>query len=196
MKLITLQNLSTFADEIKSRYAKKADLDTLSERVDALVTAGGEPNVITAVKVNGTAQTITEKAVDITVPTAVSALTNDSKYQTEEQVAATVNAKVSSTYKAGGSVAFADLPELSEENLGLVVNVTEQFTTTADFVEGADAKHPAGTNVAVVKAGEDYKYDVLAGFVDLSGYIKTSEIETITSAEVTALLADSGEEQV
>ena len=73
---------------------------------------------------------------------------------------------------------------------------TEKFTTTADFVEGADSKHPAGTNVAVVKVGEDYKYDVLAGFVDLSGYIKTSEIETITSAEVTALLADSAEGQV
>ena len=130
------------------------------------------------------------------VPTAVSALANDANYQTGEQVAAAINAKVSSTYKAGGSAAFASLPELVEANLGLVVNVTEKFTTTADFVEGADSKHPAGTNVAVVKVGEDYKYDVLAGFVDLSGYIKTSEIETITSAEVTALLADSAEGQV
>ena len=168
MKLITLQNLSTFADEIKSRYAKAADLTAVSDRVKALEDVGAQANVLEAVKVNGT----------------------------EEQVTATINARVSSTYKAGGSVAFADLPELKEENLGLVVNVTEKFTTTADFVEGADSKHPAGTNVAVVKVGEDYKYDVLAGFVDLSGYIKTSEIETITSAEVTALLADSAEGQV
>lgn len=195
MKLITLQNLSTFADEIKTRYAKASDLTAVSDRVTALEDAGAQANVLETIKVNGATQNITDKAVDIAVPTTVSGLTNDSKFQTEEQVAAAINAKVSSTYKAGGNVAFAYLPELKEENLGLVVNVTEQFTTTADFVEGADAKHTAGTNVAVVKVGEDYKYDVLAGFVDLSGYIKTSEIETISGNEVTALLADEPENQ-
>lgn len=191
MKLITLQNLSTFADEIKARYAKATDLTAVSDRVKALEDAGAQANVLEAVKVNGTAQAITEKAVDITVPTKASELTNDAKYQTEEQVVAAITAKVSSTYKAGGSVTFAELPELKEENLGLVVNVTEKFTSTADFVEGADTEHPAGTNVAVVKVGEDYKYDALAGFVDLSGYIKASEIEAITSSEVSALLADA-----
>lgn len=103
------------------------------------------------------------------IPTKVSELTNDSKFQTEEQVAAAVNAKLSSTYRAGGSAAFADLPELTEANLGLVVNATDEFTTTADFVEGTGKTYPAGTNVAVVQAGEAYKYDVLAGFMDLSG---------------------------
>lgn len=169
-KLVKLQALKNLAEKVNKDYVTKESVTTLDQRVEALVTAGGEPNVITEVKVNGTTQTITDKAVDLTVPTKASELTNDAKYQTEEQVAATVNAKVSSTYKAGGSVAFAALPELTEENLGLVVNVTDKFTTTDSFVEGAGQKHPAGTNVAVVKAGEDYKYDVLAGFVDLSGY--------------------------
>ena len=50
--------------------------------------------------------------------------------------------------------------------------MTDKFTATADFVEGAGGKHPAGTNVVIVKSGEDYKYDVLAGFVDLSGYVE------------------------
>ena len=44
------------------------------------------------------------------LPTNVSALTNDAKYQTEEQVSAAINAKVSSTYKAGGSVALGPYP--------------------------------------------------------------------------------------
>lgn len=129
-----------------------------------------QENVIEEIKVNGTTQTVTDKSVDISIPTKVSDLANDSKYQTDEQVTAAINAKVSSTYKAGGSVAFDSLPELAEENLGLVVNVTNKFTTTDSFVEGAGAKHTAGTNVVVVKAGEEYKYDVLAGFVDLSDY--------------------------
>ncbi len=124
------------------------------------------------------------------IPTQVSALANDAKYQTEEQVAAAIKARVSSTYKAGGSVAFADLPELTEANLGLVVNVTDKFTTTADFLEGAGGEHPAGTNVVVVKSGEEYKYDVLAGFVDLSGYVKAEDMEEVTAEEIAALFEE------
>ena len=124
------------------------------------------------------------------IPTQVSELTNDAKYQTEEQVAAAINAKVSSAYKAGGSVAFADLPELTSANLGLVVNVINSFTTTDSFMEGAGQKHPAGTNVAVVEAGEGFKYDVLAGFVDLSGYVKAEDVEEITAEEIAALFEE------
>lgn len=184
VKTISYENLGTFSAEMKKKYARK----------DA-------------------------------IPTAVSDLTNDAKYQTEEQVAAAINAKVSSLYKPGGSVAFAALPELNEANLGLVVNVTDKFTTTDSFIEGAGKKHPAGTNVAVVQAGEEYKYDVLAGFVDLSGlaekeqvsadinaakavavqeadantdeklegYVKITDIETVTEAEILALFEDEDE---
>ena len=152
----------------------KEKLDATNSQVEALAAAGGEPNVITVVKVNGTAVAVTDKAVDITVPTAVSALTNDSGYQTGAQVESAINAKVASTYKPGGSVAFAALPTPDEAHLGFVYNVTDKFTTTDSFVEGAGGKHPAGTNVAIVAVtdGEttSYKYDVLAGFVDLSGY--------------------------
>jgi len=126
------------------------------------------------------------------VPTKVSDLTNDNKFQTEEQVAASINAKVSSTYKAGGSVTFASLPELTEANLGLVVNVTDKFTTTDSFVEGAGAKHPAGTNVVVVKGGEEYKYDVLAGFVDLSGYAQSEQVAAAIEAAKTAAIEAAG----
>jgi len=125
------------------------------------------------------------------LPTNVSALTNDAKYQTEEQVAAAINTKVSSTYKAGGSVAFADLPELTEANLGLVVNVTDAFTTTSSFLDGSGAQHPAGTNVVVVKSGEEYKYDVLAGFVDLSGYASTEAMDAAKAAAITQANSDT-----
>lgn len=80
--------------------------------------------------------------------------------------------KISAVYKPAGSVAFAALPALAEDVLGNVYNVTDAFTTTANFVEGAGNKYPKGTNVVVVKVGDAYKYDVLAGFVDLSGYVE------------------------
>ena len=70
------------------------------------------------------------------IPAKVSDLTNDAGYQTGEQVTAAVNAKLASTYRAGGNAAFAGLPELTETNCGLVVNVTDAFTTTGDFEIG------------------------------------------------------------
>ncbi len=63
-----LRDLKVLSQRVKQDYATKQELNTLSGRVDELVTAGGEPNVITAVKVNGTALPIADKAVDIGVP--------------------------------------------------------------------------------------------------------------------------------
>ena len=86
-------------------------------------------------------------------------------------------------------MAFANLPALSADNLGKVVNVTDAFTTTANFVEGAGKAYPAGTNVVIVDASTtstpSYKYDVLAGFVDLSGYVQASQMATLSNQEIT-----------
>lgn len=69
MKLISLGNLSTFAAQIKAKYAPLTSLQALQNKVNELVTAGGEPNKIEGVKVNGTALTIAEKMVDILIAT-------------------------------------------------------------------------------------------------------------------------------
>lgn len=53
--------------------------------------SGYQANVIETVKVNGTAQTVTSKAVDISVPTKVSQLTNDSGYTTNVGTVTKVN---------------------------------------------------------------------------------------------------------
>lgn len=98
--------------------------------------------------------------------------------------------KISAVYKPAGSVAFAELPSLSESILGNVYNVTDAFTTTANFVEDAGNKHPKGTNVVVVKVGDAYKYDVLAGFVDLSGYVEKEAGKGLSDENFTAALKD------
>ena len=94
-----------------------------------------------------------------------------SNAQSGTAVKEAIDAAISSTYKAAGSVAFANLPALSSSIEGYVYNVTDSFTTTSDFVEGAGKTYPAGTNVVCIDVGSStYKWDVLAGFVDLSGY--------------------------
>lgn len=102
------------------------------------------------------------------------------KTETDAKIDEKIATKVSSTYKAAGSIEFASLPALSATEEGKVYNVSDAFTTTEDFVEGAGKKYPAGTNVVCIDTAEDvYKWDVLAGFVDLSGYATT---ESVTGA--------------
>lgn len=121
------------------------------------------------------------KLEGISVPTKVSQLENDAKYQTEDQV----NAKISAVYKPGGSVAFASLPTADADHLGMVYNVTDAFTTTDDFVEGAGSQYPAGTNVVVVSVEAAYKYDVLSGMVDLTGYVQKEEGKGLSTNDYT-----------
>lgn len=164
--IISPENLQVALDELKTRVVrpeagKGLSTNDLTDELKA--------------KYDQAAQ----KVDSISVPTKVSQLQNDSKYQTESQVTSAINAKVSSVYKPGGSIAFASLPELSASVLGMVYNVTDAFTTTADFVDDSGKKYPAGTNVVVVDADSgSYKFDVLAGFVDLSGYATTSAMNS------------------
>lgn len=145
---------------------------------------------ITSIKVNGVAQTPVEGAVDITVPTKVSDLTNDSNFQDDQDVADAIAAAISSTYKPAGSIAASGIASslLVAANEGKVYNVSEQFTTTADFVEGAGKIHPAGTNIVVINNSStdtpDWKFDVLAGFIDTSVFVTHAESAAITDSEI------------
>ena len=114
-----------------------------------------------------------------------------SNYYTKTQI----DGLVSAVYKPAGSVAFASLPTLSASVLGNVYNVTDAFTTTSNFVEGAGNSYPAGTNVVVVDTGSStYKFDVLAGFVDLSGYVPTTRKvnNKALSSDITLTASDVG----
>ena len=265
-KFISSTGLGYFYNRIKTLFASKTALDTLEDRVDEIVAEGGEPNVIDTVQVNGAtvtpvnkavditvptatsdltndgdgtsnfateeyvgthggkidvikvnnvAQTITQKAVNITVPTAVSDLTNDSNYQSSTEVStaittalansgdpympesaieAKIRSEVSGVYKPQGAIAFAELPSLSASIEGYVYNITNSFTTTADFVEGAGHAHPAGMNVVCVEHGTGvYMWDCLTGAVDLSAYWtslagESNSLIAATTAEIDAIL--------
>ena len=155
--------------------------------IDSSVTSGST----NAVSGGAVYTALASKADTSDIPTAVSELTNDSGYQTSAQVDSAIDAKISSTYKAAGSVAFANLPTLGSSYEGFVYNITDDFTTTADFVEGAGNSYPAGTNVAVINAGTtqspSYKFDVLGSFVDLSGYVENTDYATTSTAGVVSI---------
>lgn len=95
-----------------------------------------------------------------------------------------IEAQISTVYRPAGSLAPAGLVVdlLIAGNIGKVYNITGEFITDANFVEGTGHSYPAGTNVVVINNGTDeaadYKFDMLAGFIDLSAYAKTTEVET------------------
>ena len=91
------------------------------------------------------------------------------------------------TFQPGGSYTFANLPAASASTLGFVYDVSDDFTTTADFIEGAGIDYPAGTNVYVVNAGTtetpSYKYDIFAG--TLAGYQKKMQYGSLPTPAAT-----------
>ena len=109
-------------------------------------------------------------------------LTNNyyNKTETDSKIDEKIATKVSSTYKAAGSIKFASLPTPSAIEEGKVYNISDAFTTDENFVESAGQNYPAGTNVVCINTTDEvYKWDILAGFVDLSNYATT---ESVTSA--------------
>lgn len=64
-----------------------------------------------------------------------------------------------------GTVEFADLPSVSSSAVkdGFMWNISDPFTTTSDFVEGAGLSIPMGANVYKVTINNVPKWDILAG---------------------------------
>lgn len=134
--------------------------------------------------VNGSKIAYTDLPDGITVDSAMSASSTNpvqnkivkgyvdtkvSGLQTADQVQAAISSAITGVYTPKGSIAFASLPTAAAGNKGWVYNVTDAFTTTAAFVEGAGHSYGAGTNVVCVDAGSgSYKWDVLAGMIDLT----------------------------
>lgn len=84
--------------------------------------------------------------------------TDSAKYYYEQ--ARRISESFSGALRPMGTVIFANLPALSEADGGSMYNISDQFTTTAEFKEGAGNTIPAGANVYKT---EDGKWDVLAG---------------------------------
>lgn len=100
-----------------------------------------------------------------------------------------VDSKLSSVYKPAGNTLFANLPTPSASNLGNVYSMTDAFTTDDRFIASEPTQYPIGTNVVVVQVEEAYYFDVLAGFIDLSDYLKDTDMVAIQNSEIDTIVA-------
>lgn len=181
-------------------------------QVEATVTGKGFQNAeqVAAAVTKGTEGLLTEDALaakgyatgdDVTKATAgmVTETALDAKgFQTADNVKTSVDAAkaelqtaidtaVSSAYKTKGSCAFADLPALADAKIGDVWDISEDFVTTDDFVEGAGVSYTAHTNAVRVNHDGKPKWDALAGIFDSSKFVTTDQFQEATEEDIRGL---------
>lgn len=168
------KGLSTndLTDELLAQIGKVAGLETT---VENLVNGGGEPNVIEAVKVNGTALAVADKAVDVAVPTKTSDLANDSGFITGAEADAKI-AEGLAEITSFDLQKVSELPSTGEKGtLYLLPNTGEGRNTFDEYVwlNRGTAESP------------DYGWEKLGTVeIDLTGYLKEEDIEAITTEEI------------
>ena len=135
---------------------------------DYVDTYGGKIDVI---KVNGTSQTITGKEVDISVPTKVSDITNDSGFQT----AADVSGAIATALNGITGISFSivqTLPATGEQGIiYLIANNGAAPNIYDEYIYVNNAFEKIGTTE-----------------VDLSGYMRTTDMVAITTAEIDTIV--------
>ena len=237
-KYVSDTDLGYYHNRIKTLFASQTDLDALEAEVAEIVAEGGEPNVVETVKVNGTAltpdaqkavdvtvptatsdltndgdgqsnfateayvqlnggkidtisvngtqQTITNKNVDISVPTEVSDLTNDSGFQTASDVSGAI-----STALANSGDAYQTASDVSSAISTAVSSAYKYKGSVAN-----QAALPAGADTGDVydtqDTGMNYAWngsawDALGTYVDMSLYWAKADLVAMTTAEIDAL---------
>ncbi len=177
--LVEHQDISGKVDKVDGKGLSTNDLtDALKANYDAAYThsqvthapSNAQANVIESVKVNGTAQTVVGKAVDITVPTKVSELDNDEGYLTEHQ---DISGKADkATTLAGYGITNAYTKE--EVNLAIQASEYDDSALTARVAANEDAIGVLnGTGAGSVTKTVDDAINAFAANVSNDGTVNT-----------------------
>lgn len=202
--------------QLPSYYAKATDIPTVTNDLTAALKANydsaythsqtahapanAQANVIESIAVNGVALTVADKAVDVTVPTKVSQLTNDSGFLTEHQdisgkadKAATLagygitDAYTKTDTDTAIATAVAGASHLKRE---IVVALPAVASADANTIYMVLADADSGDNKyiewMVINAAWEKVGDT---DVDLSGYVLESDLVAITNAEIDTIMA-------
>lgn len=163
---LNLTGLSYYHDKIKALFATKTEVGNKVDKVSGKglstndyttteknklsgIATGAQVNVIESIKVNGTAQTVTSKAVDISVPTALSDLTNDGNFVTDASYVHTDNNYTSTEKtKLNGIASGAEVNQNAFSNIkvGSTTVAADSKTDTVEFVGSGVTITPDATN--------------------------------------------------
>lgn len=156
--------------------------DTLKAGYDAAAThaqsahapVNAQANVIESVKVNGTALNVTEKAVNVVVPTRVGDLENDSNFASESYVTQAIAgiAQFSIVVLGTGEYDASGKPTVQGETNKLYL---------VPLADDDDTTNNAYTEWLYVNNTWEYVGQMK---VDLDGYLKDTDIVELTNAQI------------
>lgn len=112
-----------------------------------------------ATSAGNSASTATFKAAAAST-SASNAATSEANAKKYYEQAKAISESFSGALRPMGTVTFANLPSVLSASAGDMYNISDEFVTTSDFVEGIGHTEPAGSNVYKTELG---KWDVLAG---------------------------------
>lgn len=182
-KLTDLNNDGSFVRDAGYKHTDNNYTDAEKTKL-AGVADGAQVNAIDAITVNGAAATISNKTVNIAVPTDNKSLANGAGYQTAANVKAAVEAygyqtasQVSSAIAAAGHLkrqVVASLPTTGEDNVIYLV----------------PASHSLSGNVKDEYMWIDSKWEKIGSSeTSLDGYVKDTDLVPMTTGEIDALFA-------
>ena len=200
-RILVFDNFSSFAAELKAKYARKSALEALQSKVEALEVVGGQANVLEGVKVNGTALSIANKMVDILVATGTNNGTisvNNAEVAVAGLQALAFKAQVSEA-DLDTALAAVIAAKASQSDLNAV---SGKVTTLVGEDADKSARSIAAEEVAKIVAGADASYDTLKEIADwISSHSSdatsmNSQINTNKSdiATLTALIGELPED--
>ena len=151
------------------------------------IASGAQANVIESVKVNGTKVEPSSKAVDISVPTKVSQLTNDSGFQTSTQVNSIVTGK--------GYQTQSQVQSLINSAVGNITSIRYEKVTSLPATGSNGViylvAHSHGTQDIYdeyIWLSETKTYEKIGNTdIDLSAYVKKSELTAITTNDLNTM---------
>ena len=148
-----LANLNNYDDtELRNQIAQAGKIDTI--------------------KVNGTAQTVTNKTVELTIPTNNNQLANGAGYQTASDVSGLIANAIKDIQGISYSIVTA-LPSKGEAGIiYLLSNNGNNPNIYDEYIWVNNAFEKIGTTA-----------------VDLSGYLKTTDLVAITNPEIDNIVA-------
>lgn len=151
------------------------------------IASGAQVNVIESVKVNGTKLTPSSKAVDVTVPTKTSQLTNDSGYQSATSVESIITAK--------GYQTQSQVQSLINSAVGNITSIRYEKVTSLPATGSNGViylvAHSHGTQDIYdeyIWLSETKTYEKIGNTdIDLSAYVKSSELTEITTNDLNTM---------
>lgn len=151
------------------------------------IASGAQVNVIESVKVNGTKLTPSSKAVDVTVPTKTSQLTNDSGYQSATSVESIITAK--------GYQTQSQVQSLINSAVGNITSIRYEKVTSLPATGSNGViylvAHSHGTQDIYdeyIWLSETKTFEKIGNTdIDLSAYVKKSELTAITTNDLNTM---------